>query len=132
MCNTQYNIKYNEIVPKFATVVSASPVHSQTNSPYILEGTEAFTLVITFLLHYDYIFPEIKNFHYTEIFIRSAFMSISILPQLIVTLTDFKSQDFNHYASVNYICISYIFSTEIIIIDGVSVTQHNICTFVVL
>jgi len=92
-----------------------------------MEGKEAFTLLVTFLFHYDYIFPEI--------FIKSTFISINILPQLIVTVTDLKSQDFNHYASVTYICIIYIFSTEIIIsfnCDRVTATQHNICTFVVL
>jgi hypothetical protein len=49
-----------EIVLKFASVVSTNPVHSQGNNPYILEGTEAFTLLVTFLLHYDYIFTEIN------------------------------------------------------------------------
>jgi hypothetical protein len=60
--STQYNVNYSEIVLKFAIVVSAIPFHSQGNNPYILEGTEAFTLLVTFLLHYDYIFPEIKEF----------------------------------------------------------------------
>jgi len=60
--STQYSVKYSEKALKFAGLVSANPVHSQGNSPYILEVTEAFTLLVTFLLHYDYIFPEIKEF----------------------------------------------------------------------
>jgi hypothetical protein len=32
---------------------------SQGNIPSILEGTEAFTLQFTFLLHYDYMLTEI-------------------------------------------------------------------------
>jgi len=60
--SVQYNVKYSEIVLKFASIVSSNPVHSQGNNPYILEGTEAFTLLVTFLLHYDYIFPEINEF----------------------------------------------------------------------
>jgi hypothetical protein len=58
--STEYGVKYREKVIKFASVVSGNPVHSQWNSPYILEGTEAFTLLLTFVLHYDYIFTEIK------------------------------------------------------------------------
>jgi len=60
--STQYTVIYREIVLKFASVVSANPVHFQGNTPYILEGTEAFTLLVTFLLHYVYIFTEIKEF----------------------------------------------------------------------
>jgi hypothetical protein len=82
----QYSVKYGEIVLKFASVVSANPVHSQGNNPYILEGTEAFTLLVTFLLHYDYIFTGIKEFFYTGVFVRNTFISINILPQLIVTV----------------------------------------------
>jgi hypothetical protein len=60
--STQYCVKYSEIALKLASVFSASPVHSQGKNPYILEGTEAFTLIVTFLLHYYYIYPEIKEF----------------------------------------------------------------------
>jgi hypothetical protein len=49
------------MVLKFASIVSANPAHSQQNNPYILEGAGAFTLLVTFLLHYDYIFPEIEE-----------------------------------------------------------------------
>jgi len=59
--SVQYNVKYSEIVLKFTSFISSNPVHSQGNNSYILEGTEAFTLLVTFLLHYDYIFPEIKE-----------------------------------------------------------------------
>jgi len=59
LCSTQYSVKYSEIVLKFASFVSVNPVHSQRNNPYILESTEAFTLLVTFLLYYDYIFLEI-------------------------------------------------------------------------
>ena len=50
-------------------------------------------------------------------------------------LNDFKSKSFNHIPFLNYICITSIFSAEILIIfncDAVAATQHNICTFVVL
>ena len=57
------------------------------NNPYILEGTEAFTFLITFLLHYDYIFPEIKEFPLYWDFEGNTFVSINILSQLIVTVT---------------------------------------------
>ena len=143
-----------------------------------MEGTEAFTLLVTFLLHYDYIFPEIKelplylNFYQKYFYINKYFITINLTvtssvrilcrtscvkfspkdgqdclyigfkTQHITTSSiiphrpnDLKSQDFNHYPFLNYIYIIYIFSTEIIIIfnfGGVSATQHDICTFVVL
>ena len=159
-------------------LISANPVHSYGNNPYILEGTETFTFLVTFLINYDYIFPEIKEFPLYWNFYCKYFISINIISQLIVTVTSsvmilyhtgcvnfypkdgqdwlhfvfkihnitissiipqrpngFKSKDFNHCPFLKYTCIIYIFSTEIIIIfncDGVTATQHNICTFVVL
>jgi hypothetical protein len=60
------------------------------------------------------------------------FTTSNIIPH---RLSDFVSQDFNHYTCLEFIYITYTSSTEIIIIFmcvGVSVTQHNICAFVVL
>jgi hypothetical protein len=73
-------VKYSGNLP---VLVSANPDHSQGNNPYILEGTEAFTLLVTFLLHYDKIFPELKNFHYTGIFIRNSFVTFSSLLEFL-------------------------------------------------
>jgi hypothetical protein len=60
--STQCTVKYSEIVLKFAKVVSANPVHSRGNNQYFLRGKVSFTLLVTLLLHYNYIFPEIKEF----------------------------------------------------------------------
>jgi hypothetical protein len=136
--STQYSVKCREIVLKFASVVSVNPVHSQGNNPYILEGTEAFTLLVTFLLHYDYIFPEIKEFplywklYQKYFYINKYFTTInfncnqqckdSVSYRLVNfypidgrNLLHFGSQEFNHYPFLKYIYIIYIFSTEIII-----------------
>jgi hypothetical protein len=81
--STQHIVKYSEIFLKFASVVSANPIHFQRNNPYILEGTEAFTWLVTFLLHYDYIFPEIKefplywNFYQKYLYINKCFITIN-------------------------------------------------------
>jgi hypothetical protein len=100
--STQYSVKYSEIVLKFASVVSATPVHSQRNNPYFLEGTEAFTLLVSFLLHYDYIFTEIKEFPlYWNFYWKNTFVSINILLQLIITVTN-RVRILYHTGCVNF------------------------------
>ena len=47
--------------------VLASPGHPQGNSLYISEGTQAFTLLVMFLLYYDKMFTKRNNFLYTRI-----------------------------------------------------------------
>ena len=62
MRSTQYSVKYSEIVLKFASVVSANPIHSQGTKIHTSWKYKTFSLLVTFLLHYDYMCPEIKEF----------------------------------------------------------------------
>jgi hypothetical protein len=57
--STQLRAKDSEVFQNLPELVSASSGHSQGNIPSILEGTEAFTLQVTFLLHYDDMLSEV-------------------------------------------------------------------------
>ena len=131
LCSTQYSVKYSEIVLKFASVISASPVHSQGNNPYILEGTETFTLLVTFFIHYDYIFLEIKefplywNFYQNYFCINKYFITVVTVTSSLRFL--YHTVCMNFYTKDGQDCLHFGYETHLITIS--SIILHRLIYF---
>ena len=130
-CVVRYSVKYSEIVLKFASVVSVNPVQSQWNNPYTLEGREAFTLLVTFLLHYYYIFLEIIefplywNFYQKFFYINKYFITVVTVTSSLRFL--YHTLCMNFYPKDSQDCLHFGYKTHHITIS--SIILHRLIDF---